>query len=401
MNEEIRVHVVKYQGRKNLMMRYLDTMTNKQVARSTRTARRREAERVAAKWEAELQEGRYQKRSRMSWEEFCGLFESDGTGGKKLSTIQGYFDSLAAFKRLCQPRGVYDLTTVRMTAFARELRKPRTIKVGKGEKSREKTIELSEASVARHLRHLKAVCRWANRQGYLANVPTFDMPKGGGSRMKGRPITMEEFERMLEATPKVVGDKAADSWKLLLRGLWASGLRLGEALSLRWDQQPGSVSVILNGQESVWAFDSDSQKSGKVELAPMAPEAFELLEPLQRSRGYVFPIARKDGQPMARDTLKASKIICAIGKQAGVLVNAETGKTASAHDLRRAFGYRWSRLLKTPQLKELMRHASIETTLTYYVGQNAESTSRELWNCLGNTLGNAQERQFAKPLKNQ
>ncbi len=205
--------------------------------------------------------------------------------------------------------------------------------------------------------------------------------------MKGRPITLEEFERMLEATPSVVGEKAADSWKLLLRGLWVSGLRLGEALSLQWDRQPGSVSVVLNGKESVWAFDADSQKSGKVELAPMSPEAFELLQPLQRSRGYVFPIACKDGRQMARDTLKASKIISAIGRSAKVLVNSVTGKTASAHDLRRAFGYRWSRRIKTPQLKELMRHASIETTLTYYVGQNAESTSRELWNAIGTQIG--------------
>lgn len=30
-------------------------------------------------------------------------------------------------------------------------------------------------------------------------------------------------------------------------------------------------------------------------------------------------------------------------------------------------------------LKELMRHASIETTLRFYVGQNAEATADELW----------------------
>ena len=73
-----------------------------------------------------------------------------------------------------------------------------------------------------------------------------------------------------------------------------------------------------------------------------------------------------------------------------VLVDPATKKTASAHDLRRAFGYRWSRLVKTTQLKELMRHASIETTLTYYVGENAESTAEELWAALGDKLGDKQ-----------
>jgi hypothetical protein len=66
----IRVHVVRYPGRKNLMMRYLDSFTNKQVARSTGTNKNREAERIAAKWEAELQEDRYHKPSRATWDEF-------------------------------------------------------------------------------------------------------------------------------------------------------------------------------------------------------------------------------------------------------------------------------------------------------------------------------------------
>ena len=73
MNEEIRVHVVKYPDRVNLVMRYDDPLTGKQVTRSSRTTRKREAERVAAKWEAELREGRYQKTSRMSWADFRGL----------------------------------------------------------------------------------------------------------------------------------------------------------------------------------------------------------------------------------------------------------------------------------------------------------------------------------------
>jgi integrase len=32
-------------------------------------------------------------------------------------------------------------------------------------------------------------------------------------------------------------------------------------------------------------------------------------------------------------------------------------------------------------LKELMRHSSIDTTMKYYVGQNAEATADELWQC--------------------
>jgi len=53
--------------------------------------------------------------------------------------------------------------------------------------------------------------------------------------MKGRPITAEEFERMLAVIPTVVGPDHAPDWERYLRGLDASGLRLEESLDLRWD----------------------------------------------------------------------------------------------------------------------------------------------------------------------
>ena len=47
--EDIKVYVVKYKDRDNLVMRYVDPLTNKTIARSTGTTKRREAEKVAAK----------------------------------------------------------------------------------------------------------------------------------------------------------------------------------------------------------------------------------------------------------------------------------------------------------------------------------------------------------------
>jgi len=36
-----------------------------------------------------------------------------------------------------------------------------------------------------------------------------------------------------------------------------------------------------------------------------------------------------------------------------------------------------------PVLQELMRHESIETTLKYYVGRNAQATAKLLWDLKG------------------
>jgi integrase len=57
----------------------------------------------------------------------------------------------------------------------------------------------------------------------------------------------------------------------------------------------------------------------------------------------------------------------------------DVNKTASAHDLRRAFGERWSSKLMPSQLMVVMRHESIDTTMKFYVGRNAERTAAILW----------------------
>jgi integrase len=54
-------------------------------------------------------------------------------------------------------------------------------------------------------------------------------------------------------------------------------------------------------------------------------------------------------------------------------------KFASAHDLRRSFGERWALRVMPQVLMELMRHESIDTTMQFYVGRNAERTADALW----------------------
>ena len=50
------------------------------------------------------------------------------------------------------------------------------------------------------------------------------------------------------------------------------------------------------------------------------------------------------------------------------------------------------------QLKELMRHESVDTTMKFYVGQNAESTAATLWDAVsGNTSGNTSQNPASLP----
>ena len=119
----IRVYVIRHRGRKNLIMRYRDPFTNKQVERSTGTTRKREAERKAAVWEAELQEDRYHKPSRATWDEFREKYELEIASGMAVSTaskISGVFNALEAH---INPQRVRDLTPARIDYYKAALRR--------------------------------------------------------------------------------------------------------------------------------------------------------------------------------------------------------------------------------------------------------------------------------------
>ena len=117
----------------------------------------------------------------------------------------------------------------------------------------------------------------------------------------------------------------------------------------------------------------------------MAPEFAELLAsvPVEKQTGYVFDLHNASGKRL--DRFQAMRIIGEIGRRAGVKVatkqkgGKEVVKHATAHDLRRSFGERWASRVMPQVLKELMRHESIETTLRFYVGRNAQTTASVLW----------------------
>jgi integrase len=255
-----------------------------------------------------------------------------------------------------------------------------------------------------HLAYLHSALEWARVVGLIVFVPEIAMPTRTAG-MKGRPITSEEFERMLAAVPDVVNaqpqegtERSADrraedaarveSWRFLLRGLRWSGLRLGEALALDWNDDR-SLCVDLSGKRPMFRVRAHADKGYKDRTFPMAPEFAEMLQaiPKDNRQGFVFEprMQRSHGGPRRCDTI--SSIIVEIGKKAGVKVaeNGQKIKYASAHDLRRAFGFRWSARVMPPVLQQLMRHENISTTLTFYVGRNAEATADAVWDAFAST----------------
>lgn len=376
MSEEIKVHVVKYPDRENLMLRYTDPHTGRHVAKSAKTANEKEAIGAAAVWQDDLRNGRYKAPSRVTWEEFRDKYETEvgcNLAPKTLLRIGTVFDGIETH---INPERVRDVTSERLSHYATKLRK----------------AGLAEATIGSYLAHLRAALSYAVEWGYLASIPALPRQQRikGAKTMKGRPITLEEFERMLANVEAIVGADVAPSWKRLLNGLWHSGLRLGEAIALYWDRDDcpdgKCLEVYLGGKHPALIIPAALDKGGKDRLLPIAPEFAEFLlaSTEDQRRGPVFGIQRQrqrySGQPKLEHV---SDVIVRIGKRAGVKVNADTGKTASAHDLRRSFGQRWAGRVMPQILMQLMRHEDISTTMKYYVGREADATAEVLWAAVG------------------
>lgn len=158
----------------------------------------------------------------------------------------------------------------------------------------------SPHTVRTYMAVLIAALRWAEYMGMIQAAPQLRRLKTSKLRhMKGRPLTAAELNLMLDATEGVVGEDAAASWKYMLRGLWASGLRLGELMHVHWCDDRYIVPAWPQGMLPVLQIPATMQKNETEESIPLLPE-FErvLLETPVANRvcgtaSMLFRFARK------------------------------------------------------------------------------------------------------------
>jgi hypothetical protein len=160
-----------------------------------RKKERTEAERVAAKLEDDLREGRYKKRSRTTWAELRDQYEQQGLKTHAASTLELAVIAFDAVEQILAPRLARELTTEAVTRWTSAL-------LDKG---------LAPATVAIRCRTLRAALNWAKDQELIVTVPKIKEPKSakGDRLMKGRPLVGEEHDRMVlavEAASNTLGN---------------------------------------------------------------------------------------------------------------------------------------------------------------------------------------------------
>lgn len=390
MTDDFTVMVVD-RGRKYLYLRFVDPIDGKVHEKSAKTSNKSAALREAGKWKAELEAGGVSAVGSVRWEQFREDFKQNYLAHYSDSYANNVEGSLNTIEELMKPDTLPRITE-KWLARLLTLAKKRNV---------------SAYTVRKYFQHLQTALKWAREQGLIRSVPMFPkqtkQTQRGAKLMKGRPVTGEEFERMLASVekslvsppadpnakrskhappPQKPNVQAAESLRYLMRGLWLSGLRLGEALSLTWDQWADGIRVSVDEDNDVCLMiDGGNQKNRQALTYPVVDDFAEfLLQTPQRERkGFVFNAMGQNGKVSRRvDTV--SSWIVNIGKAAKVKVDEKDGseKYASAHDIRRAFGTRWAKIVPASLLQQLMRHANIETTMSFYVNITAKDTMEEI-----------------------
>lgn len=348
----IKVSVFQKTGRKGFHFIWKDPGTGKRKTKASGETKRRDAYRAAVEFEDELNQK--SQPDSMTWDAFVSEYERHHLN--HLSRGAAY-QTYSAFKRFRSAVNVVRLEQV--PDLMKEFRLALL------------TSNLASATQTGYLKHFRAAMNWAHQQGLLTEKLTIKMPPSPETEMKGRPLTEAEYKSMLLKAKELYDESVAD----FISGLWFSGLRRGEAMILSWDRD-AAFSVDRTGQYWRFRIRLGAQKAKRAQLAPMTPDFAQFLEKRLEQTGPIFNPLNTHRVRYTDDGI--GKAVAAIGEAAGIVTDQRAERFATCHDFRRSFGDRWARKLMPADLKELMRHRSIETTMKYYVGRNVDDISARL-----------------------
>ncbi len=355
----MKVLVRRKPDRDTLQLYYVDPLTGRDRTKSARTNNWRMAERAAAAWEQQLaQHGVVD--SDPTWSALRAEYERVVGAGQSAGSQESGDTAFGAFEKLIpESTRVSRITSLGIEQCAAQWRR---------EGKRPATIDL-------YLSRVRTVLRWAHAHDLLASVPRF--PKRPRIQPRGRPLTDAEYRHLLR-TCRRIHPHDWRQWVRFLRGIWVTGLRIMEAQTVSWDAGPLQVDLD-GGKYPCLSFLAKGQKAHRKERTPLTPAAAHWLArlPLQDRSGRVFPLLKPNGTDFSPKAV--DKAMHTLGVASGIVVDEEQGKFVSAHDLRRSFGTRWSYKVKPLTLQKMMRHASLETTLRYYVAQDVDKVAEELW----------------------
>jgi integrase len=333
--KRITVWVQRFKDRPTLMLQWMDPDTGRRKRKSAETADPDKAEDARVDLESDLNNGRYQEASRMTWERFRELFEAEYVAGPRLNTRENYENTFDLFERLCNPQRLGSVTERTVSAFAAAMRQTPT----RGRPG------MMSSTIKVKLQFLHTALQWAVDQNLLPMCPRLPVIKVPGKTPQ--PVPVEAFERLLAKA-------LDDNMRAYLLTAWLAGLRLEEAYNLEWEQTEAAPYLELARNRIV--LPAQIVKAGRDQWVPLDTQLREVLERLPRRGPKVFRFTTGAGRVIG--VYPVSDRVSSLAKQAGVKL--------TYHTLRKGFGCRYAGKVPAQVLQKLMRHANIKTTMAFY-----------------------------------
>ena len=373
-----------------LYLQWIDPETGDRVTVSSKCKTRRDAEKAATAKEKELNDPDRPADGSMPWGDIEGKTPEQTIAGFKTLHTEQVLTGVADKTRQ-KVSGIFNSLDLYAKEDSRPLSRLRDLNSQflSGYVAWRRTNSKSESTIQSDLRHLRGILNWAVEQKYLPATPSIPATPRASKRkmMKGRAITEQEFEHYIRFIPANVDSGQADNWTQMAMGIWLSSLRLDEAMQLSWDT--GTSFHVMMEEMPKLRIPEEYDKGHEDRIYPTTPDFAEFLHAIPEAKrvGFVFQptyVNHRNGKiERYKNSSDVSRVFSAIGEAAEIVVNVakrtKKKKFVSAHDFRRSFGTRWSRLVSSFVLKELMRHATIQTTEAFYIGDNANETQKEVW----------------------
>jgi len=287
---------------------------------------RKLAERLSAERQHELNAGQFRTPRRVSYEEF---------GREEVEVMQGQM-APASLKEL-------ELVLRQFGKVCRDIRLTNISSRLVEQFFAQRLKSAKPATANKSLRTLKAAFNRAVRRGYLERNPIVGLKPVREPEREVRVLTAEEIGKLLEACPSL-------RWRTLVALAVTTGMRLGEMLSLHWDDLD-----VESGTVWVRNRPGSPTKSRRNRVLALAPGVCGLLKQLPCSGELVFHDG--DGRPWRNNVQTGFRRIV---KRAGI-------KYCTLHDLRRTFVSQLAMAgVNEAVVQKLAGHASMGTTLKYY-----------------------------------
>lgn len=294
----------------------------------------------------------YFKNQRKSFVQFYNQIAQE-RGGKAKITYDGYTSAMNKFRDFLDSKGISDVTIQNVTfAFCEEYKA-----------HLEQRLDIGDTTKMKYFKNFKFVVAQLHNRGFHQRFVAKAIKGISGQYQRHDYLTQEEFRAMYD-TPTPFMNKTETRRFFIFSCL--TGLPHRECMKLKWDD---FYVDIIDGEQTTY-FNYMRAKTGKYYKNPLSKDAEEYLEILRHTRScteYVFPNLKYS----AHENLK-------LQTWANM---SDVKKKISPHCARATFANLFVRVkgANIMDLKELMGHSDVKTTLSY-IGTSLQEKTKAVKN---------------------